>query len=98
MRWNGKTGWALFLIACGVLILLGKLGLFGSLAGFLFPIAFLALGYVGIKNGRKIVGGLFVVIGLFALLAKLSSLIAFVLAAGLIVYGVSQLKSGKTYS
>lgn len=93
MKLNGKSGWALFLIGCGVLILLGKLGLhFGYLMSFLFPIALVGLGYIGIKNGSKFFGWVIFVIGLIALLGKFSGLFAFLFAAGLIYFGVSMLK------
>jgi hypothetical protein len=93
MKINRNTGWALFLIACGGLILLGKLGFgLGSLMGILFPLAMIGLGYIGIRNGSKFFGWAVLVIGLLALLGKFSGLFAILIAAGLIGYGVTLLK------
>lgn len=63
---------------------------------FLFPIALVALGWLGIKNGRSMIGWVLLAIGTLALLAKLSGLIAIVLAVGFIIYGVSLLKRNRS--
>ena len=96
MRMNGKTGFALLLIAFGVLLLLNKFGLgLGWLMGYLIPIAMVGIGYVGIKSGSKFFGWLIFVIGLIALIGKFSWLIGIIVAVGLIAYGVSLLKKEK---
>ncbi|MFK7697518.1 LiaF transmembrane domain-containing protein [Paenibacillus sp. HJGM_3] len=93
MKINRNSGWALFLIACGALILIGKLGFgLGHLMSYLFPIAMIGLGYLGIRNGSKFIGWVILVIGLLALLGKFSGLFAILIAAGLIGYGVTLLK------
>lgn len=93
MRMNGKTGFALLLIAFGALLLLDKLGLgLGWIMGYIIPIGLVGLGYIGIKNGSKFFGWVIFIIGLIALLGKFAGLIGFLVAAGLIVYGVSLLK------
>lgn len=96
MRLNGKSGFALLLIAFGVLLLLSKVGLgLGWLMSYIIPLAMIGLGYVGIKNGSKFFGWVIFVIGLIALVGKFAGLIGFIVAAGFIVYGVSLLKKDK---
>lgn len=96
MRMNGKTGFALLLIAFGILLLLNKFGLgLGWLMGYIIPLAMVGIGYIGIKNGNKFFGWLIFIIGLIALLGKFSGIIGFVVAAGLIIYGVSLLKQDR---
>ena len=93
MKWNGKSGFALFLIGCGVLIVLNKIGLgFGNLFGLLIPLGMLVLGYIGIKHGKKVIGTILIVLGAIFLLGKLSGLIGLIIAIALIYYGVSVLK------
>ncbi|WP_438444909.1 LiaF transmembrane domain-containing protein [Gorillibacterium sp. sgz5001074] len=94
MKVTGKSGFALLLIGCGALILLSKMGVvLHGLAGYLFPLALAYLGYYGIKRGRTFLGWALLGIGTFALLCKLSGLIAIVIAAGFIYYGITLLKN-----
>lgn len=96
---NRHTGLALLFILFGALILFGRLGMHHGgphLMSFLFPIALVALGWLGIKNGRSMIGWVLLAIGTLALLAKLSGLIAIVLAVGFIIYGVSLLKRNRS--
>jgi predicted membrane protein len=92
MSGNGKTGFALLLIALGALIVLSKLGILGGIIGLIIPVAMLGLGYYGIKSGNKFFGWLLFIVGLFILLGKLSGLIWILFAVGFIVYGVTMLK------
>lgn len=93
MKWNGKTGFAILLIAFGVLLLLNKIGIgLGWLMSYLIPFALVGIGYVGIKNGSKFFGWVIFIIGLIALFGKFAGLIGFLIAAGFIVYGISLLK------
>lgn len=93
MRIDAKTGLSLLVIALGILILLDQIGLgLGWLMGYLVPIALVALGYIGIRNGSKFFGWLAFVIGLIALFSKFSGVIGFIIAIGIIAYGVSLLK------
>jgi hypothetical protein len=97
MKLNSKSGLAILLIACGALILLGKIGFgLGHLMSFLFPIALLGLGYYGIRNGSKFFGWAIFVVGLFALIGKFSGLFAIIFAAGLIIFGISILKKKRS--
>ena len=97
MGMNGNRAFAFLLIGLGALILLSKAGfvfghIFGALMGYLFPVAMIFLGYLGIKNGNRWIGWTIAIIGLVILLGKLSWLIGFVIAVGFIVYGVSLLR------
>ncbi|MCD1258711.1 hypothetical protein B5M42_007670 [Paenibacillus athensensis] len=91
-----NTGLAAALIVFGALIILSKFGfhlgpIVGSIMGYLIPIAMVALGYVGIKNGSKI-GWIVAGLGVIILMGKLAGWLIIVLAIGLIAYGVSMLK------
>lgn len=93
MKWNGKTGLALLLIALGAIILLGKLGMHvGHLFGAIFPVIMIALGWYGIKHGRSTIGWIVLTIGLIALIGAMSGLLAIVIPIALIWFGWSMLK------
>lgn len=94
MRVTGKNGMALLLICCGGLILASKLGFaVHGLMSILFPAVLAALGYYGIKCGRSVIGWILLVVGTLTLLSKLSGLIALIIAAGFIYYGITLLKN-----
>jgi|SRR5690606_10181099 hypothetical protein len=96
MRLNGRTGFALLLIAFGILLLLHKLGLgVGWIMGYIIPLAMVGIGYVGIRNGNRVMGWIIFFIGLIALVGKFSWLIGFLVAIGFILYGLSLLKGGR---
>jgi hypothetical protein len=98
MKLQGKNAFALILILCGGLILLGKFHfVFGWLTGLIVPIALIFFGYIGLRNGKKFIGGVLIFIGAIFLLGKLSGLIGLAIAIGLIVYGVSLLTKKKVY-
>lgn len=98
MKLNGKSGMAILLISCGLLILLSKIGFgFGYVMSYLFPIALLGLGYYGIRNGSKFFGWAIFVVGLFALIGKFSGLFAIIFAAGLIYFGFTMLKKKQMF-
>lgn len=93
MRMNGKTGFALLLIAFGILLLLHKLGIgLGWLMGIIIPLAMVGIGYIGIRSGNRLMGWVILFIGLIALIGKFSGLIGFLVAIGFILYGLSLLK------
>ncbi|NOU93883.1 hypothetical protein GC093_11690 [Paenibacillus sp. LMG 31456] len=93
MKMNRHIGLALLLILLGALILLNKFGVHtGHLMGYLFPVAMIGLGWLGLKNGKSFIGFILIAIGGLTLMVKLSGLIAIVLAIGLIIYGFSLLK------
>lgn len=93
MKPNGSAGFAILLIACGALILLGKIGFgFGPLLGYLIPAAMVVLGYYRVRQGSRFFGWALLVLGLILLLSKFSTLIGLVIAIAMIGYGVTMLK------
>lgn len=91
MQKKGNT-LAIILIALGAFILLGKMGfLLGGLFSYLIPIAFIALGYYGVKAGNSFFGWVFIIIGAISLIGKLSWLFGVIIAVGLIVWGIALL-------
>lgn len=100
MRLNRHSGLALLLIFFGALILLNKVGLdVGDVMEYVFPIALVGLGWLGINNGRSVIGWILLVFGGVILIGKLSGFIAIAVAIGFICFGVSLLKkkSGGVY-
>jgi lia operon protein LiaI len=98
LKLNGKNGFALVLIACGALILLNRIGWgLGHLMGLIVPAAMLIFGYIGLKNGKKWIGGILMFLGAIILFGKLSGFIGLIIAIGLIAYGVSALKKSSAY-
>ncbi|MBA9087129.1 putative membrane protein [Fontibacillus solani] len=98
MRKNGPQGFAIILIALGVLILLGKLTpLLGSLFGLLIAIAMVGLGYYGIRRGNAFFGWIILFFGVISLISKLAWLIVPVVGIGLILYGISTLRGKRSY-
>ncbi|CAM4497464.1 LiaF transmembrane domain-containing protein [Paenibacillus typhae] len=94
------NGLAIALIVIGAVMLLGVLPqLIHGVFGILFPVLLVALGYYGIKSGRKIIGWIVLFIGVMALISKLSWIIGPLLGVALVVWGISVLKgrSGRTY-
>ena len=91
MSMDRSKGLALVLITAGLLICLHQMGGHVHLMGLLFPAAMLGLGYVGIKNGKKI-GWFIAGLGGLILIIKLSGFIAIAFAACLVVYGIHLLK------
>lgn len=97
MKVNKGNGFALLLIALGVIIILKTVGItlgpiVGKIIGLIFPLVIMYLGYIGMKQGRAFLGGVLFVIGFVILLGKLSWLIGLVFAIGLIIVGLSMLK------
>lgn len=92
MKLKGNSGLALFLIACGALILLSKTGILGHFFGYLLPFIVIGLGYLGIKNNRTVLGSIVLIVGLIMLLGKFAAVFGFLLAAALIVYGFTLLR------
>jgi hypothetical protein len=91
MAFNKTSGLALLLILLGGLVLFNKLGFHFHIMGYVMPLAIAGLGYVGIKNGKKI-GWFFVILGIGILAVKMSWLISIVFAVLLIGFGVSMIK------
>ncbi|GGA07012.1 hypothetical protein GCM10008018_61060 [Paenibacillus marchantiophytorum] len=88
MRLDRSKSIALLFITVGLLICLHQ---FGHLMGWLVPVSMVVLGYVGIKNDKKI-GWLIFGIGALILTFKLSGLLILGLAVWMLVYGFRMLK------
>ncbi|MDB5055303.1 MAG: hypothetical protein JWM44_3353 [Bacilli bacterium] len=98
MEINRKSGFALFLIGCGALMVLDRIGFgIGHLFGLIIPIAMLIFGYIGFQGGKRLIGGGVMLLGAVILFGKLAGLIGIILAIALIVIGVSMLKKNKAY-
>lgn len=96
MKLNKSTGLALCLILLGVILLLPVIGWsIAVVLKALFPVLLMVVGYIGIKNGRSVIGWGALVIGLVMLLGKLSGLAVWIIAIALIVYGISLLTKKK---
>lgn len=94
MSMNRSKSWAFILIAVGFLICMHQVGMHFHVMGLLVPVAMVGLGYVGIRNGKKI-GWVIFGIGALILITKLSGFLAIVFAAGLMYYGYRMLKKQK---
>ncbi|WP_150269188.1 LiaF transmembrane domain-containing protein [Paenibacillus tepidiphilus] len=95
-----NNGLAIVLIVLGAIMLLGiALPLIHGIFRILFPVLLIALGYYGIKSGRKIIGWIVLFIGVMSLLSKLSWIIGPLLGIALVVWGISVLRGGhrRTY-
>lgn len=98
MKTNRPNGFAIILIALGVLILLGKLTPFlGSLFGLVISVLMIALGYYGIRRGNAFFGWIVLFFGVISLISKLAWLIVPVLGIGLVVYGISSLRGRRSF-
>jgi hypothetical protein len=98
MKLQGKNAMALILIGCGVLILLGKLGpILGWVMSLLVPIALLAFGYLGIKNGKSFLGGVLMVLGGLMLFGRMIPLLTIIIAVLLIGWGISTFTKKRIY-
>jgi|GEM_PF-404494 len=86
------NGMAVLLITLGVVLILAKLGVFHFLLGLLIPILIIGLGVMAWTSGRKIIGGVIVLIGALMLIGKLAPLLVWIAAIALIVYGISMLR------
>ncbi|MNE68793.1 hypothetical protein D3C80_1644730 [compost metagenome] len=100
MQRRQGNGLAIVLIVLGAIMLMGiALPLIHGMFRILFPVLLVALGYYGIKSGRKIIGWVVLFIGVMALISKLSWIIGPLLGIALVVWGISVLKGrrGRTY-
>jgi hypothetical protein len=93
MELNRKSGFAIFLIGCGALMLLDKIGFgVGHLFSLIIPLAMLVFGYIGFQGGKRIFGGILMGLGAIILFGKLSGLIGLILAIAMVGFGISMLK------
>lgn len=90
---NGKSALGAILVVVGGLVAMKFFGIqLGGIIGFLMPFILIGLGFVGVKNDSKLIGGILIVVGIFMLIGKMMGLITLLLAIGLIVWGVSIFK------
>ncbi|RUS46147.1 hypothetical protein [Cohnella sp. AR92] len=88
-----NNGLAVVLIVIGVLLLFGKLGsLFGFILSLLIPVLVIALGVMAWRRGNRFVGGVLGVIGGLMLLGKLSTVLFWIAAIGVILFGLSMIR------
>ncbi|WP_435922386.1 hypothetical protein [Paenibacillus sp. DYY-L-2] len=98
MKTNRPNGFAMILIALGILILLGKLTPFlGSIFGLVIAVIMIGLGYYGIRRGNAFFGWVILFFGVISLISKLAWLIVPAIGIGLIIYGISSLKGRRSY-
>ena len=90
---NGKSLIGVICIVIGAILALKFFNiLLGPIISFLLPFILIACGYVGLKNGKKIIGSLFLIIGFVMLLGELGHIFTLILAIVLIVGGISAIK------
>lgn len=93
MQRRQGNGLAIVVIVLGAIMLMGvALPLIHGIFRLLFPVLLIALGYYGIKSGRKLIGWVVLFIGVMSLIAKLSWVIGPLLGLALIIWGISVLK------
>ncbi|MEC0246499.1 LiaF transmembrane domain-containing protein [Paenibacillus chitinolyticus] len=92
MKRNPNMGLAIVLIAFGAWLILSKLGIhLGPIMSYLIPIGMIVVGYFGIQRGSKL-GWVIALLGIFALLGKMTTLFIILIAVAMIAFGVSMLK------
>nr|WP_236346780.1 hypothetical protein [Paenibacillus plantiphilus] len=80
----------------GGIVVLNFIGVnLGWIIGLLMPFILIGLGVLGLKNDKKIIGGILIVVGAIMLLGKLAGIFTLLLAIGLIVWGVSVFKGAR---
>jgi lia operon protein LiaI len=95
MQLNRNSGLALLLIGFGILTLFSGFGLgIGKFMGIIIPAVIMFLGYIGIKQGKSIIGWSLFIIGFVILLGKFAGLLGLIISVGLIIFGISLLKKG----
>lgn len=97
---NNKSLVGIIFIAIGVLLALKFLNIMiGPIIAFLLPFILIVCGVIGLRNGRKVIGSIFLIIGLVMLLGNLGQVLTIVLAIVLIGIGIAFLngKSNRYY-
>ncbi|QYR20715.1 hypothetical protein KZ483_23500 [Paenibacillus sp. sptzw28] len=93
---NGKSVLGALLVIAGSLMVMKFIGINLSwIFSLLMPFILIGLGVVGVKNDKKLIGGILIVVGAFMLIGKLAGIIALLLAIGIILWGVSMFKRRK---
>jgi predicted membrane protein len=93
---NGKSVLGALIVIAGSLMVMKIIGInLGWIISLLMPFILIGLGVVGVKNDKKVIGGILIVVGAFMLIGKLAGIIALLLAIGIILWGVSMFKRRK---
>jgi predicted membrane protein len=93
---NGKSVLGALIVIAGSLMVMKIIGInLGWIISLLMPFILIGLGVVGVKNDKKVIGGILIVVGAFMLIGKLAGIIALLLAIGTILWGVSMFKRRK---
>ncbi|CAH1223567.1 hypothetical protein PAECIP111893_05001 [Paenibacillus plantiphilus] len=93
---NSKSALGALLVVLGGIVVLNFIGVnLGWIIGLLMPFILIGLGVLGLKNDKKIIGGILIVVGAIMLLGKLAGIFTLLLAIGLIVWGVSVFKGAR---
>jgi len=86
---NGKSLIGVICILIGGLLALKFLSInLGAIFTFLLPVILIACGFIGIKNGQKVIGSIFLVIGFVMLLGKLGGFMTLIFSIALIGAGI----------
>jgi len=95
---NGKTLIGVVSILIGGLLALKFLNIhIGAIFSFLLPFILIGCGFIGLKNGRKTFGTIFLVIGAVMLLGKLGGLLTLILSIALIGAGIYMVSNKSRY-
>ena len=93
---NSKSALGALLVVLGGIVVLKFIGInLGWIISLLMPFILIGLGVLGLKNDKKIIGGILIVVGAIMLLGKLAGIFTLLLAIGLIVWGVSVFKGAR---
>lgn len=93
---NSKSALGALLVVLGGLVILKFIGVnLGWIIGLLMPFILIGLGVLGLKNDKKVIGGILILVGAFMLFGKLVGIFTLLLAIGLIVWGVSVFKGAR---
>lgn len=95
---NGKTLIGVICIAIGGLLALNFFNInFGAILSYLLPVILIICGYIGLRNGQKIIGSVFLVIGSVMLLGKFGGLMILILSIVLIGAGIYFISNKSRY-
>lgn len=93
---NSKSALGALLVVLGGIVVLNFIGIsLGWVIELLMPFILIGLGVLGLKNDKKIIGGILIVVGAIMLLGNLAGIFTLLLAIGLIVWGVSVFKGAR---
>lgn len=95
---NGKTLIGLICIAIGGLLALKFFNIhLGAIFAFFLPIVLIVCGFIGLRNGQKVIGSIFLVIGFVMLLGKLGGLFTLIFSIALVGAGIYMISNKSFY-